>query len=153
MSDEPVAPEVKGSFADYDVSAVRGDPAAVAIKGMPASTLADTLNALERQRAEWTKDVESGFVDDEALVLRKEVAVLALAYGKLQNAQSAATNREDFYQQFLKLTADLRDFRRFLMEHFQADLFRAEELNTPLLVVAKMIMLDSKLKKRRWWQW
>jgi hypothetical protein len=133
--------EQAGSFSDYDVSAVRGDPAAIAIKGMPPSKLADTLRALEQLRTgfkQWWKSPK------QIEVLRKEVAELALAYGKLQNAQAALAIQADNYQQFLRLAGDVSKLRAFFLEHYNRDIREAEELNTPLLDLAKRIMLEYK---------
>lgn len=73
--------------------------------------------------------------------IRAEVAQLAKDHQKLLLSVQAQPIAENFGAEYHRLTKDLRDFRLFLASHFEKDLDIAEGRNTPLLELAKQIML------------
>ncbi len=48
---------------------------------------------------------------------------------------------------YLRVTDDLREMRKFLLKHFPEEISRAESLNTPILEVCKQIMLREPLPR------
>lgn len=137
MSEE----QLKNQPQEYLVTDL-SDPAEAAIKGMPKSTVADVLRVMEHERLP-TRNWTNG---EELRILRKEVALLAVAYVGLQNKESGAAIQQDFYQAYVKQNDELRQFRGFLAEHFAAQLDEGVELNLPLLQVAKKLLLEYKKK-------
>ena len=75
---------------------------------------------------------------------RAQVAELALAHQALLSEVNQAGIRQSFMLEHDRMAADLRSLRGFLKERFGADMEKAELLNTPLLEVAKQIMLRDK---------
>jgi hypothetical protein len=76
--------------------------------------------------------------------IRAQVAELALAHQALLSEVNQAGIRQSFMLEHDRMAADLRSLRQFLKERFGSDMEKAELLNTPLLEVAKQIMLRDR---------
>jgi hypothetical protein len=135
-----------------------GDPAAPAIAGIRQSAIADKLELFEKHYALEMKDFPHlnwlnrlvawafGFSHYiRALqIARTELENLALAHAETLNNENAKTIQADFYQQWIKLGGDLREFESFLFEQFRYDLEAGQSTNRNLFQIAKGIMLEQK---------
>lgn len=76
--------------------------------------------------------------------LTEQCAALLQSTQDLLSASQSQGQRATFGDEYLRLCADLRGFRAFLAEFFSSYLDRAVALNTPILEVAKQIMLEER---------
>jgi len=123
--------------------------AIAALKSMPKCELADQLDDLEHQYAEsleirnrypWGR-IAANLTKPATELLRQEIALLAREVNRRMLNDKAQAAQKDFHDNYSRLVAEFSDLRSFLQEHFRDELKRAEALNTPLLQVAKAIML------------
>lgn len=76
--------------------------------------------------------------------LAEQCAALLQSTQDLLSASQSQGQRETFGDEYLRLCADLRGFRAFLAEFFGSYVDRAVALNTPILEVAKQILLEER---------
>ena len=79
-------------------------------------------------------------------LIRSEVTALAKANQQLLLDAAAKPIADNFGGEYLRLCQELREFRKFLLVHFEGHMDKAEALNTPLLDVAKGIILEQRRK-------
>jgi hypothetical protein len=130
--------------------------AAAAIKGLPPGELTDKLAALEEQYnklldkkpdlmvrfARFLMGYEEPVLEIIRL-LRAQVAALAIAHQELLLDQKQKGLRETFGAEYHRICEEQSKFRGFMKRWFEYDMAMAEELNKPLLDVAKDIMLRA----------
>jgi hypothetical protein len=127
----------------YESVVHSGDKTSIAIVGMPASPVSDTLELLENL---YLAEQERRFGRKSNLlkIARDQVRELALAHAKAINDAKATAAQVDFYKQYLELAAHLRELRNFFAEHYSDDLERATVERVNLFDLAKRIMLRNK---------
>jgi len=155
----------------YESVVHSGDKTSIAIVGMPASKVSDTLDALEVlyqavqeepagdlasiPKRRWWQSSNTHVVLEVAVrqarirtnllkIARDQVRELAIAHAKALNDAKAHAAQVDFYKQYLELAAQLRELRNFFAEHYSSELERALVQNVNLLDLAKQIMLRNK---------
>lgn len=75
---------------------------------------------------------------------RSEVVLLAQTIQPMllePRREAAAAN---FGAEYQRVCEQLREFRSFLKRHFEMEMEKAEDLNTPLLDVARELLLRSR---------
>jgi hypothetical protein len=77
-------------------------------------------------------------------IARAQVEILARRLTRDYQAEKSAKITGEFYQSYLRLVAEQRELRSFLLQHFPDDIERAEAGNRPLPEVARDIMLRHK---------
>lgn len=134
--------------------------AAAAILSLPPCEVADRLEKYELQYRMWrysgTGRVDSPLIEkkwsrfvlwlgwDLFRILRAQVGELARAHAKTLATIRAAENQAGFYKDYVRLVDDHKKLRAFLFEQFEGELKNADSMNTPLLEVAKKIMMRTK---------
>jgi hypothetical protein len=76
--------------------------------------------------------------------LKERCAALLQSTQDLLSASQAQGQRQSFGDEYLRLCSDLKAFRGFLAEFFGPYVDRAVALNTPILEVAKQILLEER---------
>ena len=137
--------------------------AAAAIASLPPCEVADKLEKYELQLRLWrykgtgrgdsplTERKWSRFVLwlswDMFRIIRAQIGELARAHAKVLAATRAAEQQAGFYKDYIRLVDDHKKLRAFLFEQFEPELQNADSMNTPLLEVAKKIMMRTKQEK------
>ena len=67
------------------------------------------------------------------MIFRSQIAHLAVALQESLAKSNAAQLQSGIGADYLRLTDDLREMRKFLLKHFPEEISRAESLNTPIL--------------------
>jgi hypothetical protein len=128
--------------------------ASAALMFLPAGELQNKLIELEGQyeRFMWKrpgkKTLRARFawwIAGPALrIIRTEVAELAKANQQLLLDVQARPIAQNFGAEYQRMCADLRTFRKFLLVQFEKEMDVAEARNTPLLDVAKELILRGR---------
>lgn len=149
--------------------------AGIAIQGMLPGKVADEAEALEKRYQEWlkSKPADAGLglwdrlavklalpaleaiIEQEAIwtngglvLLRKQVALLALGYQESQNKLRQMEVQRAFYDQYLLMQEGNTKFRAFLLENFPEEMKVADATNQPLIQFAQGLMLQLKSKQQ-----
>jgi hypothetical protein len=130
--------------------------AAKAIEGMPEGTVAKQIELYEGLYRDWQTGgyfhwwhrLVLRLARDPIRILRSMIRDLAVAHSHEVMNNRANLQQADSLGQFVKMVGDSREFRAFLYEHFYTELKRAEALNTPLLILAREIMLKQPAASR-----
>lgn len=127
--------------------------ASKAIEGMPPAHVSTRLMHLERLYLQWLGVTPKTPVGSRwgqfqkrlffkpLSIIRHQVYELAMRCTRLENTLRAATAQAAFVENYLRVSDELREFRKFLAEHFPDSTRRGEALNTPVLDQAKQVML------------
>lgn len=134
--------------------------ATAAINALPACPVADKLEKYELQYRLWrysgTGGVNSPLIEkrwsrfvlwlswDLFRILRAQIGELARAHAKTLASTRAAETQAGFYKDYIRLVDENKKLRAFLFEQFETELKNADSMNTPLLEVAKKIMMRTK---------
>ena len=74
-------------------------------------------------------------------IFRSQVAELAREVQRISTEQNAAKLQDGVGAEYLRLCEDQRNFRKFMLDHFEADVRLGESLNLPIYDTARRIML------------
>lgn len=134
--------------------------AAVALMALRDCEVASKCEALENLYLKWKYGGVRGSIGFHAglwarfvlwiaktpvSIFRSEIAELATALQESMARENQQGLQNNFGAEYLRLTDDLRGFRKFLLNHFPDQMEMAESLNVPLLEVAKGIMVGPRL--------
>lgn len=147
--------ETETIYAQFEDGKLHPDSAAAAaIKGLPAGELANKLEYFEAQYElfMYSKAGQRTFRSRLAWWIggagmratRSEVVLLAQTIQPMllePRREAAAAN---FGAEYQRVCEQLREFRSFLKRHFEMEMEKAEDLNTPLLDVARELLLRSR---------
>jgi hypothetical protein len=128
--------------------------AAAAIQGLPSCKLANRMVDLEglyeafmwkragkrtlRSRLAW-------WIAGPALrIIRTQVSEMTTANQELLLKEKSQGVAHSFGAEYHRMAEDMRGFRAFLQEYFDGDLQQAVALNTPLLDLAKQLLLRGR---------
>jgi hypothetical protein len=125
--------------------------ALAALKALHDSPVAQKCAAFENlyQRWRWKSNGEprrwAGFVLKLGRVpfsiFRSEIAELGIALQESMALNNATKIQAGIGADYLRVSDDLRSLQKFMLKHYPMDMEKAVSLNTPLLEVAKKIML------------
>lgn len=118
--------------------------AMAAINALPVDI--EDMDALELAYRQWKQEHKyiarmAGPALDAA---RQQVTILSRRLTQEITSAKVASIQASFYEQYVKMAAEARDMRSFLLEHFPNHINQAEATNRPLPEVMREIMLGKK---------
>jgi len=127
---------------DEDGKLTPASEASIAVKAISQCEISGKLEAMELLYQQYAA-VEN--FEDAAAAARNQVCELARGFQELMTRQAVETVQSSIGSEHGRISEDLRNFRRFLKEHFEKDMDVAESLNRPLLDVAKELLLKVRV--------
>lgn len=162
--DAPAAIEHDHAYEDYKASQ--------ALEGLPPGEIADKMEFLEKEWADWFMGGSSdmmwqtgfwsrlssavrgrlklprldivAFASEPLRIFRLEIRELALALAKRMNDSRALEIQADIGRAHIKNQAQQEEFCKFLQQHFETDLEMGRARQKTLFDIAKDIMLRAK---------
>ena len=118
--------------------------AMAAINALPIEI--EGLDVLEGGYRAWKQEHRwlARFASPALDALRQQITILARRLTLEITSTKAATIQASLYEQYVKMAAESREMRTFLLEHYPNHIAQAEAGNRPLAEVMREIMLGKK---------
>ena len=133
-----VAELIPSLMWDEDGKLTPASEASIAVKAISPCELSKKIEALELVYQQYAA---AEHFEDAAAAARNQVSELARGFQEAITRQAVETVKSSIGAEHTRISEDLRNFRRFLKDHFERDMDIAESLNKPLLDVAKELLL------------